>query len=70
MQQRAPIGAILQQMGIVGFEQIEEALELQQREGCRIGEALVKLGHVTSHQVAQALAKQFGMSYIDLDSIE
>ncbi len=70
MQQRAPIGAILQQMGIVSFEQIEEALEFQQRDGCKIGEALVRLGYAQPEDVAQALAKQYHLPYIDLDSIE
>jgi len=67
---RAPLGAILQQMGVVTFEQVEEALEFQKREGCKIGEALIKLGYATSEQVAQALAKQFHMPYIDLNSID
>ena len=70
MQQRAPIGAILQQMGVVTFEQIEEALEYQQRDGCKIGEALVKLGYAQPEDVSQALAKQYHLPYIDLDSIE
>jgi len=67
---RAPLGAILQQMGVVTFEQVEEALEFQKKEGCKIGEALIKLGYATSEQVAQALAKQFHMPYIDLNSID
>jgi type IV pilus assembly protein PilB len=70
MQQRAPIGAILQQMGVVTFEQIEEALEYQQRDGCKIGEALVKLGYAQPEDVSQALAKQYHLPYIDLDSID
>lgn len=70
MQQSAPICAILQQMGVVTFDQVEEAVELQQREGCKIGEALVKLGFATPAQIAQALAKQFGLPYIDLDSVD
>jgi len=70
MQQHAPIGAILQQMGVVTFDQVEKALELQQREECKLGEAFVKLGFATPVQIAQALAKQFGLPYIDLDSVE
>ncbi len=57
-------------MGVVTFEQVEEALEFQKKEGCKIGEALIKLGYATSEQVAQALAKQFHMPYIDLNSID
>ncbi len=67
---RVPLGAILQEMGVVTFEQVEEALEFQKREGCKIGEALIRLGYATQQQVAQALAKQFRMPYIDLDSIQ
>ncbi|RKY18126.1 MAG: type II secretion system protein GspE [Planctomycetota bacterium] len=67
---RAPLGAILQQMGVVTFEQVEEALEFQKRERCKIGEALIRLGYATSEHVAQALAKQFHMPYIDLNSID
>jgi type IV pilus assembly protein PilB len=70
MQQRAPLGAILQQMGVVSFEQIEEALEYQQRDGCKIGEALIKLGYALPDQITQALAKQYHMLYMDLDSVE
>lgn len=70
MQQRAPIGAILQQMGIVSFDQVEEALEYQQRDGCKLGEALIRLGYAQAEQVTQALAKQYHLSYIDLDSVE
>jgi len=66
---RALLGVILQEMGVVTFEQVEEALEFQKKEGCRIGEALVRLGYATPAQVTQALAKQFGMPYIDLSSI-
>ncbi|RKY16621.1 MAG: type II/IV secretion system protein, partial [Planctomycetota bacterium] len=67
---RAPRGAILQQMGVVTFEQVEEALEFQKKERCKIGEALIRLGYATPEQVAQALAKQFHMPYIDLNSID
>ncbi len=70
MQQRAPIGAILQQMGVVTYEQVEEALEYQQRDGCKLAEALIKLGYAQSEQITQALAKQYHLPYIDLDAVD
>jgi len=70
MPQRAPIGAILQQMGVVSFEQVEEALEFQKNDGCRLGEALIKLGYAQAEQVTQALAKQYHLAYIDLNAID
>jgi type IV pilus assembly protein PilB len=57
-------------MGVVSFEQIEEALEYQQRDGCKLGEALIKLGYAQPEHITQALAKQYHLRYIDLDSID
>ncbi|MCI0342455.1 MAG: Flp pilus assembly complex ATPase component TadA [Planctomycetales bacterium] len=63
---RRLLGEILRGLGYVTEEQIQAALAHQKRAGGRIGEALVALGHAQPLQVTKALAKQFGLPYVDL----
>ena len=55
---RRLLGDILVAMQTVSPDQVTEALELAEKEGIRIGEALVKLKHATPGDVAKALARQ------------
>lgn len=55
------LGMILIEMGYVGPEALEEALQAQHLEDERVGETLVRLKHCSDWQVTQALAKQFGL---------
>jgi type II secretory ATPase GspE/PulE/Tfp pilus assembly ATPase PilB-like protein len=57
---------ILLEAGVVTAEQIQTALEYQRSAGVRVGEALVELGAASEHDIAWALARQLGFTYLDL----
>ncbi|MCB0970225.1 MAG: Flp pilus assembly complex ATPase component TadA [Acidimicrobiales bacterium] len=60
------IGEILVETGAIDAEQLDAALDVQEREGGRLGEKLIELGHVTSVDLARGLAAQYGLPYVDL----
>jgi len=65
---RKKLGQILVKWQVVNEQQVDEALKVAQGAGKRIGEVLVEMGYATEDDVAKALASQFGLEYIDLDS--
>jgi type IV pilus assembly protein PilB len=65
--ERRRLGEILSQWGVVSPAGIQEALEHAQKEGLRIGEALIALGLAGEEDVTKALASQYDMEYIDLE---
>ncbi len=58
------------ELGFVTPLEVREALERQAKEGGKLGEALIALKYATAEQVAQALARQFNLPYVDLNKIE
>ena len=63
---RKRIGEILQARQGLLDELLNKALELQQVEpGTKLGVALVRIGAVTEEHVAEALAEQLSMDYVD-----
>jgi hypothetical protein len=60
------IGDILLTKALINQNQIEIALTQQKITGELFGDAIVKLGFVTSKELGQVLAEQAGMEYIDL----
>lgn len=60
-----PIGQILKELDLVTESRLQEALEIQRRQGGVLGEILVKLGYVAREEVHLALAAQIGMTVID-----
>ncbi len=60
------IGEILLERGLIGKKELSIALSAQRVVGKKIGELLVSLGFVTPRQVAETLAQQFGIEYVDL----
>jgi type IV pilus assembly protein PilB len=63
---RPNLGRILTTSGVVTEEQLASALEYQGKSGCRMGEALVALGLCTDTEIAQALAAQLEIPFINL----
>jgi type IV pilus assembly protein PilB len=63
---RASLGAILVREGHITVDRLEEAIAGERASGRRLGEILVDLGWVSPNAVAQALAEQYGVGYIDL----
>lgn len=60
------LGAILYNSRIISDNDITAALEEQQRNGCRFGEALVQLGVVTQEDIDWALSNQLDIPYVRL----
>jgi len=54
-------GELLLKLGLVTFNQIQEALALQSLNGQRLGEALISLGYVTRAQIQDALGEALGL---------
>ncbi len=63
---RERLGEILVEAGLVTMEQLHTALEAAEHSGARLGETLVALGALTQDQINWALAKHFGLSYVDV----
>lgn len=60
------VGKILQEKGWATEDQIRKALEYQNANQCKIGEALVRLEHCTQEQVSRALAIHFQLPFANL----
>jgi type IV pilus assembly protein PilB len=67
---RKKIGEYLLRWGVVNEQQIQEALNVQSGTKKRLGQVLVDLGYVSDDDVTKALASQFDLEYIDLNSPE
>lgn len=64
------LGEILIDMGAVSPAAVQQALELQPQQGGRLGEILARLGHLDELRLAQALARQAGLSLIGADDLQ
>ena len=60
------IGEILRAKGVVTEEQVQKALDYQRANQCKIGEALVRLGHCSQENVTRALATHFQLPFANL----
>ena len=63
------IGELLVDAGLITLSQLEEALNVSQKTGARLGRTLVNMGAVTEEGIARALAQQFNIPYISLSGI-
>ena len=64
------IGSILLSENLITKEQLEKALEVQKKEGGRLGSILIKLGYVDEKKIAEFLSKQHNAPYVDLKSVK
>ncbi len=62
----AKIGQLLKSNNIITESQLASALEMQKKEGGRLGSILVKLGYVNEDKLVSFLSKQFGVPAISL----
>lgn len=60
------IGAILLSENLITEEQLAKAIEIQKKEGGRLGSILVRLGFVDEGKIAEFLSQQYGVPYVDL----
>jgi hypothetical protein len=65
-----PLGSLLVREGLISNEQLELALMDQQGTGLRLGELLVQWGWVASGAISRALAEQYDMEFVELDSAD
>lgn len=63
------IGELLVEEGLLSLEQLNRALEEQQRTGDRIGSVLIKLGFIGENTLVEFIAKQFRMPQVDISKL-
>jgi type IV pilus assembly protein PilB len=66
-QKRRHLGEILYAKGVVDKENLVKAIKKGKESNKRLGEMLISMGLANEDQIFEALAKQFGMEYVDLD---
>jgi type IV pilus assembly protein PilB len=64
------LGSLLINRGLLTVDQVKHAFEEQRLTGKRLGEIVVANKWVSSSDLAQALAEQAGMEYVDLSETE
>ncbi|MDR0521513.1 MAG: Flp pilus assembly complex ATPase component TadA [Planctomycetaceae bacterium] len=69
MAKRANFLELLQRKGKVSAAQIGEANEMAQATNIKVAEALIKLGYVSSEDVARSIAEEYGREFVDIKGI-
>jgi type IV pilus assembly protein PilB len=64
------LGVMLVTANLITEEQLKNALEMQKKEGGRLGSNLVKLGYISEDKLASFLSKQYGIPAINLSGDE
>lgn len=65
---RKPLGARLQEAGLISEAQLDLALREQKRQGRLLGEVLIDLGFVAPEVITGALAREARTEVVDLDN--
>ena len=65
-----PLGVVLKKWELVTESQIQEALQVQRKQGGLLGEILFNLGYVAREEVQLGLAAQMGMEIVSVDEID
>ena len=60
-QPRRLLGLLLIEMGVISEEQLEQALEVQEESGGRLGDILIARGYTSRLAIQDALAQQSGL---------
>jgi len=64
------LGDLLKREKLLTDEQLKNALDFQKQNGVPMGSALTALGFISESEMAQALSRQLGYPYVDLDQFE
>jgi type IV pilus assembly protein PilB len=64
------LGSLLINRGLLTVEQVKQAFDEQAVSNRRLGEIVVENGWVSSSDLAQALADQWGLEYVDLSETD
>ena len=62
----AKLGQLLITSNIISEDQLKEAINLQRKEGGRLGTNLIKLGYITEEKLVAFLSRQWGVPAINL----
>jgi type IV pilus assembly protein PilB len=63
------LGEILFRAGLVDKQALINAIKTAKSSGKRLGQVLIELGLINEETLTKALAKQFGLQYVDLDNV-
>ncbi|MEW6599945.1 MAG: ATPase, T2SS/T4P/T4SS family, partial [Nitrospirota bacterium] len=66
----AKIGQLLLNNNIITEAQLNKALELQKKEGGRVGSNLIKLGYISDESLVEFLSKQYGVPSVSLSTMD
>lgn len=69
VKQRKRLGEILIDSGLITEDVLKKALNAQKETGEKLGEFLVTKGFATNEQIVEAIRKQLGIDYINLDNV-
>ena len=64
------LGNMLVAANLITEEQLKKALEMQKKEGGRLGANLIKLAFLTEDKLASFLSKQYGVPAVNLNDFE
>jgi len=64
------LGTLLVEEALITEEQLQEALATQKASGEPLGEALIKLGHISEESLYRFLAIQHSLDFLSLESTE
>jgi type IV pilus assembly protein PilB len=67
--QRMHLGEILFKAGLVEKQALINAIKTAKSSNKRLGQVLLELGLINEDTLAKAIAKQFGLKYVDLDDV-
>ena len=65
----AQLGDVLLHSSVISHDQLKEALMVQEKTGERLGRIIIKLGYASPEKVAQALAQQQGLEFVEISKI-
>ena len=60
----AKLGQLLVKNKVVTEDQLAEAIEVQQKDGGRVGSNLVKLNYISEDELVEFLSKQYGVTAV------
>ena len=64
------IAEILVRGGVVNRDQLQEALDVQKKNGTNLVHELVRLGYTDEEQLTNFLGRQFGIEMVDIGNVE
>jgi len=67
--ERRHLGEILFKAGLVEKQALINAIKTAKSSNKRLGQVLIELGLINEETLTKAIAKQFGLKYVDLDQI-